>query len=138
MNTDLTDIFAVANLRVTKQRIKLFDTLKSARAPLSVVQIVRACPSIDKVSVYRTVRLFVELGIATVVTRGWKQSYELAAPFAPHHHHLVCSSCGSVTELKSDNIERLVAELSAKSNFTPSSHHFEVLGMCAACISTPS
>ena len=134
MQSDLVDIFANAGLRLTKQRIDIFKTLKGADTPLSIVQIAAACPAVDKVSAYRTMRLFAELGIATTVTRGWKQSYELSAPFAPHHHHMVCSNCGDVIELKSEKIEALVREVSSTHGFTPSSHHFEVSGLCRQCI----
>lgn len=133
MNTELSALFAKANLRLTTQRVALFNSLKSAQSPMSVVDLIKANPAIDKVSIYRTVRLFAELDIITIVTRGWKQSYELSAPFAPHHHHMVCSSCGRVIELQSKAIEKLVRDVTVKHNFTAISHHFEVNGLCLDC-----
>lgn len=135
MNIELSALFAKKNLRLTAQRIALFNSLKSAQSPMSVVDLIKANPAIDKVSIYRTVRLFAELDIVTVVMHGWKQSYELSAPFAPHHHHMVCSSCGRVIEVQSEAIEKLVRDVTIKHNFAATSHHFEVNGLCQNCIS---
>lgn len=133
MDTELVRIFSQAKLRLTTPRIVIFNALKESDAPLSTAEIIRRCPAIDKVSVYRTIKLFESLNIVTVVTHGWKQSYELSPPFHPHHHHIVCENCGDVTELQSPSIERLVDTLSKQYTFMPTSHHFEIHGICNKC-----
>lgn len=133
MNSYLSAIFAAAKFRLTTQRVEVFNTLKQAESPLSVVQIIERCTSLDKVSVYRTIRLFSELHIITTITHGWKQSYELAAPFKPHHHHMRCSNCNKVIEVQSNKIESLINEVSNEHDFKPLSHHFEIVGLCVVC-----
>lgn len=133
MNTELMTIFQDAQLRLTLPRKVIFEALEIADAPMTIIDIIKACPSINKVSVYRTVKLFDELNITTTITRGWKHSYELCAPFIPHHHHMACTSCGSLIELQSDKVENLINEIAKKYSFTPSSHHFEVTGVCSNC-----
>lgn len=135
MDTELVRIFSEAKLRLTTPRIVIFNTLKDAKKPLSTAQIIKLCPHIDKVSVYRTIKLFSSLNIVTIVTRGWKQSYELASPFQPHHHHIVCQECGDVIELQSLSIETLVRSLAKQHNFISTSHHFEIHGVCEKCSS---
>lgn len=137
MDTELIRIFSDAKLRLTAPRIRIFNTLKASESPLSTAELIHLCPEVDKVSVYRTIALFTSLNIITTVTHGWKRSYELASPFLPHHHHLICQKCGDVTELQSDSIEALVKSLSQHSSFTPTSHHFEIHGICEICTNTP-
>ena len=133
MNNDLQNIFASAHLRLTQPRIEIFNMLAGTNSPMTIVDVINACSSVDKVSVYRTIKLFSELNIITTITHGWKQSYELNSPFIPHHHHMVCTDCGSLTEIHSDRVEKLINEISEEYQFTPSSHHFEVSGVCAKC-----
>jgi len=92
MNNELSTILATAGMRATKPRSDIFNTLKTSDTPMSIVDIIKACPSVDKVSVYRTITLFSELRVIATIPHGWKHLYELAAPFKPHHHHLVCEN----------------------------------------------
>jgi len=135
MDTELARIFLKAKLRLTAPRIAIFTALKESNTPLSTSQIIRLCPGVDKVSVYRTIKLFGSLNIVTTVTHGWKQSYELASPFHPHHHHIVCEKCGDVIELQSPSIEALIRKFAEQHSFTPTSHHFEIHGVCEKCSS---
>jgi Fe2+ or Zn2+ uptake regulation protein len=133
MDTELVRIFSEAKLRLTTPRIAIFNTLKESGVPLSTAQIIKLCPEIDKVSVYRTIKLFDTLNIVTIVTHGWKPSYELSPPFHPHHHHIVCDKCGDVIELQSPSIETLIHKLAKQHAFMPTSHHFEIHGVCDKC-----
>lgn len=133
MNTALNEIFKNANLRLTEPRLKVFNTLKAINKPMSIVDISKSCSDIDKVSVYRTIDLFSELRIVTTVPYGWKHLYELAAPFSPHHHHLVCEKCGSLTEIHSSKLESMITALTSEHGFTASGHHFEITGICHEC-----
>lgn len=133
MNHELNEILANANLRLTKPRVEIFDTLKSLNKPMSIVDIIDACPSVDKVSVYRTIDMFTKLHIVSTIPHGWKHLYELASPFNPHHHHLVCEKCGSLTDIHSKKLELMIASLTDEHQFTPSHHHFEITGTCRSC-----
>jgi len=135
MDTELVRIFSKAKLRLTTPRIAIFNALKESSTPLSTSQIIRLCPGVDKVSVYRTIKLFGSLNIVTIVTHGWKQSYELSSPFHPHHHHIVCERCGDVIKLQSPSIEALIHKFAKQHAFTPTSHHFEIHGVCEKCAS---
>lgn len=134
MNQDLHEIFVNAGLRLTRPRIQIFETLKSFDRPMSIVDIVKACPGIDKVSVYRTMSLFSKLHIVITIPHGWKQLYELAAPFTPHHHHLVCEKCGTLTEIHSKKLESMIANLTNEHGFIATGHHFEITGLCSECV----
>lgn len=133
MDQDLERLLAKSRLRTTTARRLVFRTLKMASAPLSHVEITKRCPDIDKTSVYRTIELFIKLGIVVGVSHGWKQRYELAAPFRPHHHHLYCVECGETEELRSEKLEEAVREVVSASNFIVQEHTFEMTGLCGTC-----
>lgn len=133
MNTEFSSLLASHNLRVTRPRRAIFDTLTSAQAPLSITDVIRQCPTIDKVSVYRTIETFTRVGITTTVAHGWKQRYELAAPLRPHHHHLRCTQCSSVIDIHSDELEQLITRTAVQHSFTPLGHTFEISGLCDVC-----
>ncbi len=134
MEKQFVDLLAKNMYRITMPRRQVFDVLKKSSRPLSIVELTTELSTIvDAASVYRTIDLFTKLGITTVVTHGWKQRYELAAPFRPHHHHLVCSSCGKATEIHSKKIESLIATISVEEGFMPLNHMFEITGLCRQC-----
>lgn len=133
MTTRLNEILTRHSLRLTKPRQLVFDTLLTATQPRSIANLSHALPMVDKVSIYRTIELFTRLGITAVVNHGWKQRYELAAPFKPHHHHLHCIACESHTEIHSKQLEALIATISEEHGFAPQQHHFEISGLCERC-----
>ncbi len=133
MHPELEVIFAKQQLRMTTPRRKVFDVLHDSTVPLSVAALANRCANVDRVSIYRTIELFVELGIAEAVPLGWKQRYELTSPFKAHHHHLYCTNCNSLTDIHSKKLEQLVAAIARDYQFTPIEHKFEVSGLCHVC-----
>lgn len=131
--SELETLFAQKGLRLTQPRRTLFDALYNSRQPLLISQLIKAHPSVDRVSIYRTLELFIQLGIAEVIPMGWKQRYELTSPFKPHHHHLYCTGCGKLIDLHSHKLELLVAAIAREHGFVPNEHKFEVSGLCAEC-----
>jgi Fur family ferric uptake transcriptional regulator len=131
--TELEVIFAREHLRMTAPRQAIFEAMQNSEVPLVVGDITKNCPQIDRVSVYRTLDLFVSLGIAEVVPMGWKQRYELTSPFKSHHHHLYCVQCHKLIDIHSKKLEQLVASIAKDSGFAPQEHKFEVSGLCEQC-----
>lgn len=136
MDTRFIDLLAQHHFRITTPRKRLFEALTKASRPLAIAELITQLPTVDKVSIYRTIDLFTKLGITTIVMHGWKQRYELASPFRPHHHHLVCRACGEATEIHSKKIESLIAIIATEENFTASDHVFEINGLCHHCATT--
>lgn len=137
MKDDFAQIAQLHSLRLTNARLTVFAALRDSRGPVSAAELVVLCPQIDPASVYRTITLFVQLELVSTVTRGWKPLYELAAPFAPHHHHMVCDKCGRTIEIRSEAIEGLILHLAEQHSFTVQQHHFELTGLCEDCRTTP-
>ena len=133
MDQEFEDIFARNHLRLTTPRRAVFAALKQSDEPLAMSALIRLYNGTDRTSVYRTIDLFVRLGIAQTVQMGWKQRYELTGPFKSHHHHLSCSKCGKLVDVHSSKIEDIVATVAHEHGFTMSDHTFEIRGLCDSC-----
>ena len=67
----------------------------TAEKVLNAVQ--KRYPYVNKTTVYRTLELLTELGLASMTHMGGNQ-YEYELLESPHHH-LICKVCGDVIEL---------------------------------------
>jgi Fur family ferric uptake transcriptional regulator len=93
-------------------------------------------PAIGYATVYRTLKLFAEAGIAREIHFGDGQSrYEHIAE-GEHHDHLVCTRCGSVQEFENETIEKLQQEIAAQFGFLVETHKMELYGICSKCKNT--
>lgn len=128
-----TQILRDNTVSVTGARLAIFKTLLASHRPLKNGEVAALTPSVNRASVYRALDLFEQLGITATLVRGWTPFVELADPFKPHHHHLLCEKCDAITAITSDEMERLIHQIAENYSFTPTSHHFEIKGICRDC-----
>jgi len=83
-------------------------------------------------TVYRTLALLASEGAVDTIPH---QPGELCYRWCgdEHHHHLVCSSCHRVVELRECELEPWINRVSSEHGFVATAHHLEVAGVCAAC-----
>jgi Fur family transcriptional regulator, ferric uptake regulator len=83
-------------------------------------------------TVYRTLELLEELGLVTHahLTHG-APTYHPAA--GPQHAHLVCHSCGAISELEPSDLGTLVETIHSRTGFVADIGHLTVLGECRGC-----
>jgi Fur family ferric uptake transcriptional regulator len=112
--------------KVTPQRLAVLGAL-AAEQHQSLGEIRARCPEVGLVTIYRTLDLLSEIGAVRRLDLGDGPRYELAED---HHHHLICESCGGVSEF-----ERCPLELRRLRgvDFEISSHTLEIYGLCADC-----
>ncbi len=129
----IAELLAKRGLRITAPRKKVFSCLQETDVPLSPREIFERTQGIDTVSVYRTLTAFAAIGIVQIVTTGFKQKYELADIFKPHHHHLQCGYCGTLVDISSEQLEKLVTAIATEHGYTNLHHKFELTGVCSQC-----
>ncbi len=116
----------------TRQRDQVFLMLYKL-GPCTRKELVRALAGkIDQATVYRTLKLLLELGIAMEVRYKF---VELSAPFRQHHHHLLCAQCGWEFGFNSTALEAALREIAEGHEFVFDgySHQVEITGLCPYC-----
>lgn len=86
-------------------------------------------------TVYRTLALLEEMGlIYRVELKPGSAAYELNQPDMLHkHHHLICTGCGKVLEVKEDLLENLEELILANHGFLIKDHSLKFYGLCSQC-----
>ncbi|MUT67537.1 Fur family transcriptional regulator [Paenibacillus sp. NEAU-GSW1] len=94
-----------------------------------------AYPEIGLATVYRTLELLSELHIVTKVNFGdGVARYDLRSADQPHHHHhLICTQCGNVEEIKEDWLLPLENRVLSEFGFTVLDHRLDFQGVCREC-----
>lgn len=124
-------------LPVTQQREAIARTLFESGRHLSAEDVADRLrergEQIGKATVYRTLNLLVEVGLATEhdFDEGFKRYETRAGP--SHHDHLICTSCGSVTEFQRPELEALQAEVAGARGFQVLTRQLKLYGLCADC-----
>lgn len=124
-------------LRSTRQRDLILDVFLSSREHLSVEELylkVKASnPGVGQATVYRTLKLFVEAGLAREMTLSDGQTRYEHVMAGEHHDHLICTNCSKIVEFEDETIERLQNEIAVRHGFSITSHRLELYGLCPAC-----
>lgn len=134
----LNTYMAKKGLRSTAQRRLIVDTFFEGAAHMTIEDLLNEVRSRDRgigyATVYRTLKLLAECGVAS--ERKFDDGlsrYELADDASAHHDHLICVSCGKITEFEEPRIESLQEEVAARHGFAVTSHKHELYGVCSDC-----
>jgi Fur family ferric uptake transcriptional regulator len=124
-------------LPVTAQRVAIADViLRSARhlsADDVASELERRGRNVGLATVYRTIDLLVESGLA--VERDFGEGFRRFEPAldAPHHEHLLCTVCGKVTEFRDERLERITTLVAEVNGFARQRHRLVIYGVCGDC-----
>jgi Fur family ferric uptake transcriptional regulator len=88
-------------------------------------------------TVYRTMKLLSESGLATAREFGDGQTRYEVAIGRSHHDHLICTTCGAIAEFADEQIEALQASVARRHGFEVERHRLELYGRCARCRAAP-
>ena len=126
-------------LRMTQQRRTILGVVETARQHLDASQILRHArkidPGIDRVTVYRTLKLLKRYGLVDELDlmhlEGEKHFYERRPQ--RDHVHMACLRCGRIAEFESDLFDRLKGQIERECRFHIVVTRVEVGGYCAQC-----
>lgn len=122
--------------KLTPQRRVVIRTIVSSQDHLTPAAMYKKVhqehPNIGLVTIYRTLGILAKLGLICELHAGGScHSYAISAP--GHHHHLICSNCGTVVDFTGYNLSRLEQRLSLETGFKVADHLLEFIGLCQAC-----
>jgi len=143
-STSTPDRFAIfkehlrrQGLKSTAQRDDIAHVFFASNRHISVEELYnevkRINPRIGYATVYRTMKLLTECGLAAERHfRDAEARYESVAE-GRHHDHLICEGCGKIVEFEEPRIEALQAEVARRLGFRSTGHKMELYGLCRDC-----
>lgn len=128
---------AEKGLKHSRQRDRIAETFFAMGGHVSVEELVarvrRVDPRISVATVYRTMKLLADCGLAVARQFGGAQTRYEPAAGRGHHDHLICSGCGDIVEFANERIESLQESIARRHGFEVESHKLELYGRCARC-----
>lgn len=126
-----------AGLKRTTQRDLILDVFLDTEGHVSsedLYSIIKAKdPSVGFTTVYRTLKLLKECGLARELEfHDGRMLYEHDYKHT-HHDHLICTGCGALIEFYNEQIEQLQDEIVRRYRFKPLHHSHRIFGICADC-----
>lgn len=122
--------------RLTPQREMIVEALAHAGRHVTAEEIFEQVRSrtgaVNIATVYRTLELLVELGLASCADLGDGKIWYASARHGPHCH-LVCRHCGRVIEADYALLIPVENQLQERYGFAADLHHFAIPGACADC-----
>ena len=124
-------------LKRTNQRDLILDVFLTSEKHVSSEELYRKVrerdPSIGFTTVYRTLKLLTECGIAREAQFG--DGYTRYEPNLNqgHHDHLICVECGGLTEFYSEQLEHIQDEVIRRHGFQMVDHSLRIWGICKRC-----
>jgi|GraSoiStandDraft_57_1057295.scaffolds.fasta_scaffold313554_1 Fur family ferric uptake transcriptional regulator len=124
-------------LKHTEQRDTILRTFLETREHLSTDELFRLVkkkdPKIGFTTVYRTLKLLAECGLASEVAfhdgiARYEHQYNRRS-----HHHMVCTECGSSVEFFSPEVDHLEQKIGRQHNYETTRHTFQIYGVCEDC-----
>lgn len=118
--------------RATGSRRAVLDAIALKRSPFTVEDICEAAPGVGRATVFRTMKLLQDLDLVCRLPLGdGGVRYEVSR--SEHHHHLICSRCGAVTEFSDPELDALIVTNARREAFRLDGHSLELYGLCADC-----
>ena len=129
------DFLRTQRLKHSKPRRDIVDVFLASEGHLTAHELYQQVkehnPSIGFATVYRTLRLLEECGLARTMDYGdGTLRYE---PNRFQHHHIICTDCNRTIEFLSPELEALLRNVQQDHHFTPQRHAVRILSMCADC-----
>jgi Fur family ferric uptake transcriptional regulator len=124
-------------LKRTSQRDLILEIFLRTEEHLSSEDLYRLVrqedPSIGQTTIYRTLKLLTEAGLAREVRFGDGITHYEHHYKHQHHDHMICSECGRIIEFFSAELEAIQDAMAAKHRFQITQHLLRIIGVCAEC-----
>ena len=134
---DLIEILHARGQRVTPQRLVILRELRRRDRHATAEEIHRAIdrelPGTATPTVYATLDLFVQLGLARRIDTGTAALYD--ARLDPHQH-AVCRRCGRVQDVDGKISAGALMRAAEADGFRPDAAELIISGLCAECAAT--
>ncbi len=139
LHTTAARRLAAGGQRYTGSRRAIIDVLARTATPMTLPDILAADPTLAQSSAYRNLSELIAADVVhRIVTTDEHAHFELAEDLTEHHHHLICSSCGSVTDFQvpaavEAELDRALGQIAERESFHVDHHRLDLVGRCQTC-----
>lgn len=111
----------------------LFESTRHLSADEVAEELRRRGEQIGKATVYRSLALLVELGLATEhdFDEGFRR-YQMQIG-AAQYDHMICTSCGNVAQFRHPELSRTLEEVAREAGFSAITRQIKMFGVCRDC-----
>ena len=122
--------------RITPQREMIIQAIAHASNHITAEEILSQVrtrtQALNLATVYRTLDMLVDEGLASRIDLGEGQIYYASVQHGPHIH-LVCRACGQTTAANPQLMATAKDQLQTEYNFEPELNHISIFGICSNC-----
>jgi len=126
--------------RYTANRRAVVEVLASTDRPLTIQQLLDRADGLPQSSAYRNLTVLEDTGVVHRVAGSDEFArFELAEDLTDHHHHhLICSACGSIEDFTvgaelEKTIEETLDRAATEAGFQVDNHRLDLVGHCRRC-----
>lgn len=138
MDNNFTQVFKEKKLKLTPQRIAVYNYLKSTTEHPFAETIYKALqtdyPTMSLATVYKTLKVLVEVNLIQEINVG-EGNFRYDG-FVKPHPHIHCIKCSRVDDLKDVCFEHLNDEVKDKTDYEVVSNKVYFYGICPQCRGT--
>ncbi len=134
-------VLDLEGLKSTYLREEILSFFKKSHRPISANDVIaylkRRKTKFNRVTVFRTLNTFEKKDLINKIEfQEGNFRYELTS--LPHHHHLVCLSCGSIEDIDScffdSELQDIEKKVIVNQSFIINSHRLDFFGRCSKCL----
>lgn len=128
---------AKRGLKFSKKRAAIIEYFINEDRHFTIEQlhneIKKIYPNIGYSTVYRTLKLLFDCGLATVHHFDEDETRFEPTHKEQHHDHLICIKCGRIIEFTHKEIEKFQKDVARKHDFLVSNRELQIYGLCKKC-----
>jgi Fur family ferric uptake transcriptional regulator len=128
-------------LKRSAQREVILEAFLRTGRHVSVEELLRIVrrrrADIGRTTIYRSLKLFKDAGLASELTYGGEARFETLWK-RDNHDHFICGGCGEIFEFKSPEIEHIQETIAHSIGFRIEGHRHHILGLCRKCVAKAS
>lgn len=133
----ILDTLRNQGFRITKTRKSIISAFVLSKKPLSAPKLEQKLSvfghRVNKTTIYREIEFLLEQNIIQKVRLDFESDlYELSA--RPHHHHVICTECGLIEDVKIRQEKAILASVESQTSLSITDHALEFYGLCTQCV----
>ncbi|WP_156191991.1 Fur family transcriptional regulator [Corynebacterium kalinowskii] len=123
--------------RSTRQRAAVIEVLRDIDTFSSAKEIHQALTEreakVGLTTVYRTLQSLADIDAVDVLHMSGGETLYRHCESDHHHHHLVCTKCGTTVEIAGNEVETWADKVAKDHGFQLVGHTAEIFGLCKNC-----